>query len=367
MTNDNTIQIKNILEKSELSFNEIVTLLKADKNDRNLIYKKSAEIKEKYVGKYTYYRGLIEFSNICAKDCNYCGIRKSNKTVTRYELDQNTIVEAAKFAWENNYGSIALQGGEREDKKFVDKIDLLLKEITQVTNGELGITLSLGEQKPEVYTRWLESGAHRYLLRIETTNKDLYYKIHPHNAKHKFERRIKALHDLHDIGYQTGTGVMIGLPFQTAEDLANDLLFFKQIDADMIGMGPYIEHSETPLYQYRNNLLPLEERFNLTMKMIAVLRILMKDINIAAATAMQAIDPSGREKALKVGANIIMPNITPTLNRKNYFLYQNKPCVDEGAEDCTNCLEARINIAGDEIGYGKKGDSHHFKKRKNIE
>lgn len=367
MTNENSNLIIDILQKEELTEKDIISLLNADVFERNILYKKSAEIKEKYIGKYTYYRGLIEFSNICAKDCFYCGIRKSNKAVTRYELDEDTILEAAKFAWENNYGSIALQGGEREDKKFVDKIDSLLKKIAQETNGELGVTLSLGEQKPEVYKRWLESGAHRYLLRIETTNKDLFYKIHPQNDKHIFERRIQALKDLHDIGYQTGTGVMIGLPFQTTEDLARDLLFFKEIDVDMIGMGPYIEHSETPLYEYRNSLLPLEERFNLTMKMIAVLRILMKDINIAAATAMQAIDPSGREKALKVGANVIMPNITPTSNRKNYFLYENKPCVDESAEECTNCLEARINIAGDNIGYGKRGDSLHFKKRKNIQ
>jgi len=156
---------------------------------------------------------------------------------------------------------------------------------------------------------------------------------------------------------------MVGLPFQTYEDLADDLFFFKQFDIDMIGMGPFIEHSETPLYQYTPNLLPQVERFNLTLKMIAILRLMMKDINIAASTALQAIDPIGREKALKVGANVFMPNITPTIHRSHYQLYQNKPCIDESASDCTNCIEARIKLAGDKIAYGEWGDSKHFGKR----
>jgi len=210
---------------------------------------------------------------------------------------------------------------------------------------------------------WFNAGAHRYLLRIESSNEELYYKIHPKNRQHDFKTRLKALHDLQETGYQTGTGVMIGLPFQTFEHLADDLLFFKDFDVDMIGMGPYIEHTETPLYQHRHELLPLEERFMLTLKMIAILRIMMKDINIAAATALQAIDPVGREKAIKVGANIIMPNITPTINRENYQLYENKPCIDEGADECTNCLGARIAISGDDIGYGEWGDAPHFAAR----
>ncbi len=355
--------ISNILAKADLTKQDIVSLLKSNVEDRNELYRKSALIKEEFVGKYTYYRGLIEFSNICAKNCYYCGIRLDNKNTSRYELDEKTILSAVQFAYENNYGSVVLQGGEREDKVFVEKIDSLLKKIKKLSNGELGVTLSLGEQTKDVYNRWRESGAHRYLLRIESSNIDLYYKLHPNNKKHNFERRLEALQTLQTLEYQTGTGVMIGLPFQTYEDLANDLLFFRDFDIDMVGMGPYIEHAETPLFQHKEKLLPLTERFNLSLKMIAILRLLMKDINIAAATALQAIDPIGREKALKVGANIIMPNITPTINRKNYLLYENKPCIDEGADDCTNCLEARINIAGDTIGYGKKGDSKHYYKR----
>lgn len=352
--------IKEILSKKEFTKEDIIFLLKSNVEGRNILYKKSAEIKEKYVGKITYYRGLIEFSNKCSKNCLYCGIRRDNKKVSRYELDNETILSAVKFAHKNKYASVVLQSGEREDKKFTERIENLLRKIHKITNSELGITLSTGEQKESIFRNWHNAGAHRYLLRIETSNKNLYYKIHENNEKHNFERRLNALKNLQKIGYQTGTGVMVGLPFQNYEHLAEDLLFFRNFDIDMVGMGPYIEHAETPLFEFRKKLLPQEERFNLTLKMIAILRIMMKDINIAAATALQAIDKMGREKAIKIGANVIMPNITPSEKRKNYQLYENKPCIDEGAEDCTNCLEARINIAGDTIGYGKRGDAKHY-------
>jgi biotin synthase len=156
---------------------------------------------------------------------------------------------------------------------------------------------------------------------------------------------------------------MIGLPFQTIADLADDLIFFRDLDIDMAGMGPYIEHRDTPLYQYRGELLSLRERFQLSLRMIAALRIIMKDINIAATTALQAIDPVGREQALRVGANVIMPNLTPVKYRQDYLLYENKPCVHEEPEACKGCLETRIRMAGDEIAYGEWGDSKHFEKR----
>ncbi len=358
--------VEEILKQKDLSKDDIIQLLQTDKTERNLIYNRSANIKEQYVGKKAYYRGLIEFSNICNKNCYYCGIRAGNKNQVRYNLSDVDIINAAKFAYENKYGSIVLQSGEREDKKFINRVDNLLKKIKQLSNNELGITISLGEQTEETYRRWFESGAHRYLLRIESSTKELFEKIHPANKKHSFERRLECLHLLQKTGYQTGTGVMIGLPFQDYGHLADDLLFFKDFDIDMVGMGPYIEHKETPLYQYHNTLLPLEERFNLSLKMIAILRIIMKDINIASATALQTIDPAGREKAIKIGANVIMPNITPTIHRTNYQLYENKPCIDEGANDCSNCMEARIHLAGDEVGFGEWGDSKHYYKRQNI-
>jgi biotin synthase len=356
--------IKDILEKDDFTKEEIVVLLGSKGEDRTLLFKKSAEIKEKYIGNKVWFRGLIEFSNVCGKDCLYCGIRKSNRNVDRYNLSDEEIISAAQFAWTNRYGSIALQSGELESDFFIDRIENLVTRIKEMSGGELGITLSVGEQDYEVYRKWFDAGAHRYLLRIEATNEKLYHKIHPDNSKHDFNRRLNCLKALQDIGYQTGTGVMIGLPFQTTEDLAGDLLFMKEFNIDMCGMGPYIEHVDTPLIKYAESLMPLSERFDLTLKMIAILRIMMKDINIVAATALQAIDPIGREKAVMIGANIIMPNITPGKYRDSYKLYENKPCTDDSAEDCQSCLEARVSLANSEIVYGEWGDSQHYDKRR---
>jgi biotin synthase len=239
----------------------------------------------------------------------------------------------------------------------------LLTVIHGATGGKLRITLSCGEQSAETYKLWHDSGAHRYLLRIESSNPELYKKLHPMDENHSFQRRLDSLFSLQQCGYQVGTGVMIGLPFQTPDDLAGDLLFMQQFNIDMVGMGPYLEHEETPLYEFRDTLLPREERFQLALKMIAVLRILMKDINIAATTALQAIDKLGREKAIKIGANVIMPNITPGKYRDDYLLYQNKPCTDENPDDCKTCLEARIALADNVIAYGEWGDSKYYSVR----
>lgn len=359
-----TSDISTILEQTSFSQSDLQQLLQCEGEEMRLLFTKSGEVKKLTVGNKVYFRGLVEFSNVCDKDCYYCGIRKSNQTVRRYNLTDDEILDAARFADENRFGSVVLQSGENSSPAFSDRIESLVNQIKQLSNNRLGITLSVGEQTEPVYKRWFEAGAHRYLLRIETTNPLLYHKIHPNDQLHDFNRRLDCLHFLQNIGYQVGTGVMIGLPFQTTADLANDLLFFKQFGIDMVGMGPYIEHSETPLYEFRHELLSIQDRFDLSLKMIAVLRILMKDINIAAATALQAIDPLGREKGVKVGANIIMPNITPGFYRNDYSLYQNKPCIDEEPAQCKGCLDARIALADGEIGYGEWGDSLHFKKRK---
>jgi biotin synthase len=357
-------KISELLEQSSFKPDELASLLRTQGDDKLMLFKKGAEVKNLYVGNKVYFRGLIEFSNYCDKDCYYCGIRKSNKKVHRYNLTDKEILDAARFAYENKFGSVVLQSGEMGSPSFTKRIEQLLREIKSLSNGELGITLSVGEQDYDVYKRWFEAGAHRYLLRIETTSEELYHNIHPDNHLHDLRRRMNCLYSLREIGYQTGTGVMIGLPSQTIEDLVSDLLFMRDFDVDMVGMGPYIEHSETPLYRVRDNLLPIQERFELSLKMISVLRIMMKDINIAAATALQAIDPLGRKKAVNVGANIIMPNITPGLYRNDYTLYDNKPCIDEEPVQCIGCLDARIALAENEIGYNEWGDSKHFIARK---
>lgn len=358
------LSVKDILEKEDFTKENIIVLLNSTGEDRTLLFRKSAEIKEEYIGKKVWFRGLIEFSNICSKDCLYCGIRKGNKNLTRYNLSDDEILVAARFAFDNHYGSIALQSGELENQAVAHRIENLLNKIKDLSDGRLGVTLSVGEQEPEIYKRWFDAGAHRYLLRIEATNQSLYNKIHPFDSKHDFNRRLDCLKSLQDIGYQTGTGVMIGLPFQTMDDLAGDLLFMKNFNIDMCGMGPYIEHADTPLIEYSGELMPLKERFDLTLKMIAIIRIMMRDINIVGATALQAIDPIGREKAVKIGANILMPNITPGKYRDSYKLYDNKPCTDDSAEDCQSCLEARVSLADAEVIYDEWGDSKHYSERR---
>ena len=342
---------------------EIIELLGKRGIHQDSLFEKSRKIKVENVTNKVFFRGLIEFSNRCSKDCLYCGIRKNNKKVVRYNVSDDEILDACRFAWEKGFGSVVLQSGELTSKTFVNRVDRLLNQIKKFSNNELGITLSCGEQTKETYKRWFESGAHRYLLRIESSNRELYYKIHPENKIHSFENRIESLYYLKETGYQTGTGVMIGLPFQTMEDLAEDLLFFKRMDIDMCGMGPYIEHENTPLFQYRDLLKTKKERFELTLNMIAILRLLMPDINIAAATALEAIDPLGREKALAAGANIIMPNITPHKYLENYLLYENKPIRGEDKNQSISELEERLKNSGHEIGYNSWGDSKHFKTR----
>ncbi len=356
-------RLQEILESGVFEKEQLEFMLELDEANQKQLFQKAGDVKEKAVGNKVYFRGLIEFSNVCAKDCYYCGIRRSNKKNDRYNLTDEEILDAAAYAHNQNYASIVLQSGELANRDFTQRIDRLLQKIHQKTNGDLRVTLSLGEQSPEIYRQWYESGAHRYLLRIETTNEKLYRTIHPEDTIHSFSKRLQALETLKQTGYQTGTGVMIGLPFQTIEDLANDLLFMKQFEIDMVGMGPYVEHSDTPLYQLKKHLWPLEERFRMSLKMIAGLRLLMPKINIAAATALQTIDKIGREKAIRAGANVIMPNITPGQYRDSYKLYDNKPCTDENADDCTNCLNIRIGMTGNQIGLGEWGDSAFFKEK----
>lgn len=355
-----------MLAQDAFSREDIVYLLKTDKQEALELYKKAEEVKRDAVGKKTYFRGLLEFSNICAKNCFYCGIRRANGRTERYFMSEDEVLEQVKYAIDNHFASVVLQSGERTDKKFTGQVQHLLERISEIAAGEeIGITLSMGEQSRETFENWFKAGANRYLIRIEASNEKLYSKLHPNDAIHDYHRRLEAIKTLQDIGYQTGTGVMIGLPFQTYEDLADDLLFMKNNDIDMVGMGPYIEHQDTPLYQYRHQLLPKQKRFELSLKMVAILRIMMKDINIAATTAMQTLDPVGREKAIKVGANVIMPNLTPVKYREGYLLYEDKPCLDEEVEECQSCLEARIALAGDDIGYDELGSSKHYYKRMN--
>lgn len=351
----------------ELSPSEMGQLLEVtDDEQMQLLFDCAYRIKEKYVGNVAYFRGIIECSNICVKDCFYCGIRKSNKNVERFVMSEDEMIKEALWAYENEYGSVVIQSGERQDIEYIEKIERVLYAIKEKTNNELGITLSLGEQTEDVYKRWFDAGAHRYLLRIETTNPTLFKQIHPNDELHDFETRKNCLKLLRKVGYQVGTGVMMGLPNQTTEDMVNDILFLKEIDVDMVGMGPYIPHKDTPMGKvvaaYDNE--QKRKALELALRMISLVRITLKDVNIAASTALQALKHTGREAGLKAGANIIMPNVTETEYRPNYQLYDNKPCTDENSSLCRGCLSKRIGGIGETIGFNQWGDSPHFRNRR---
>ena len=230
--------VDEILAKKTFSKEDLIILLQLEGDDKQKLFHESARIKEKHIGNIVHLRGLIELSNICRKDCLYCGIRISNKNTKRYNLSDDEVMQCADFAYKSNYGSIVIQSGELMKDTFVDRIECLLRNIKKQTNNELGITLSLGEQSEETYSRWFIAGAHRYLLRIEASNRELYAKLHPADKNHDYDYRLNCLHLLKKIGFQVGTGVMIGMPFQTMEDLADDLIFMKDLDIDMCGMGP---------------------------------------------------------------------------------------------------------------------------------
>ena len=340
---------------------DMIYLLESDQqDDYDKLMEAAYAMKNANVGHKAYYRGIIEFSNICAKDCYYCGIRASNGKVSRFAMSIEEIVECAELSWKMNYGSVVLQSGERTDEEFVSFVEEAILAIKKMSNNELGITISLGEQSEETYQRWYAAGAHRYLIRIETSNNELYKTLHPRD--HDFDERYECLNRLRRAGYQVGTGVMIGLPGQTMEDLVNDIIFFKEQDIDMIGMGPYIPHHDTPMASEVKDFNK-ERQLRLGLKMIALARLYLKDVNIASTTALQALLHEGRELGLQAGANIIMPNITHTKYRDGYKLYDNKPCTDENATMCRACLEGRIGKIGEDIGYSEWGDSPHYKKR----
>ena len=335
--------------------NSLEEMLSAEGDaELSALFAKAYQIKLDNIGPLVSIRGLIEAGNVCAKDCFYCGIRKSNAKVERYALDEDEIVRLAEVAKGFGYASVVIQSGEVESETHTQSIERVVRRIAAM---DMGITLSLGEQEEDVYRRWRDAGATRYLLRIETSNEELYRRLHP--ASHSWRRRVECLRLLRKFDYQVGTGVMCGLPGQTIGDLARDIRFFADEDVDMIGMGPFIPHPDTPMAASFDP----EERLRLGLKMIAAARITLPKVNIAAATALQALADDGRERGLKAGANVLMPNITETGYRRKYQLYAGKPCLDENASLCRNCLDRRIASIGEKILYGERGDSRRYFER----
>lgn len=359
-------RLERLLAREHFSREEIIALLSLDgARERERLRAAAFRRTTRLLGGQVYYRGLVEFSNRCACDCLYCGLRRGNRGLERYRLSREEIVEAALWCARAGYGSCVLQAGECRDPDFSDLVAAVVAEIKEKSRGPalprgLGITLSVGEQDPATYRRFFAAGAHRYLLRIETANPDLFARLHP--REQGFDRRLACLESLRAIGYQVGTGVMIGLPGQAVADLADDILFFARHDVDMVGMGPYIVHRQAPLAAA--GMMAPGPLLDLSLRMIAVTRLVLGDVNIAATTALQALAADGRERGIAHGANVVMPNVTPPAVRARYQIYEGKPCLDEGREDCLACLRGRVTGAGRSVARNAWGDAPHFARRR---
>lgn len=317
---------------SEFSRNDIIEVLKDDSNN-DWLFSLADKTREEYVGDEVHLRGLIEFSNICKRQCKYCGLRCEDKFIDRYRISKENIISYAEHAVNMGYKTIVLQSGEDE----YYNTDLMCEIIEGIKKLGVALTLSIGEKTYEEYKAFKEAGADRYLIRIETTDKTLYNQMHPNM---NFDNRVRCLENLGRLGYEVGTGCLVGLPNQTIESLADDILFFKEINADMVGIGPFIPHPHTPLKDSATG------SFTLALKVMALTRILLKDINIPATTAMETLNPNGRIIALQSGANVVMPNVTTTEYRAKYEIYPNKICINENPDKCKGCISAKIQSIG---------------------
>ena len=325
---------------TEFTKKEIVDILKDD-SQNEWLFSLADKVRRENVGDEVHLRGLIEFSNICHCFCKYCGLRCENKELDRYRILPDDIVKYAQKAVEMGYKTIVLQSGE--DAFYTREI--LCDIIKRIKELDVALTLSIGERSFDDYKAFRDCGADRYLIRIETTDRDLYKKMHPNMS---FDNRVRCLKDLGKLGFEVGTGCLVGLPEQTVESLADDILFFKEINADMVGIGPFIAHPHTPLKDIPNG------NFTLALKVMALTRILLKNINIPATTAMETLNPNGRIIALQSGANVVMPNVTTTEYRAKYEIYPNKICINENPSQCFHCISGKIKSIGRTVstGYG---------------
>lgn len=311
--------------------------------EKKYLMQKAKETSEKTYANKVFMRGLIEFTNYCMKDCYYCGIRRSNKKATRYRLSLQDILGCCKMGYELGYRTFVLQGGE--DPYYTD--DAIVEMVISIKEEypDCALTLSIGEKSYESYKRYFEAGADRYLLRHETADEGHYGKLHPESMS--LSHRKECLFNLKEIGFQVGSGFMVGTPYQTEENLADDLLFLKSLNPHMVGIGPFIPHKDTDFKDERQGTLEL------TLLMIALTRLLLPKALIPSTTALGTIDPLGREKGLSAGANVVMPNLSPQNVRDKYLLYDNKICIGDEAAECRYCIEKRIQNAGFEVDMAR--------------
>jgi len=323
------------LEKDELS----LLLNNFTPQTSEYLYEKARDVSQGFFGNKVYTRGLIEFTNYCKNDCYYCGIRASNKNVDRYRLSLSDIVDCCKSGYSLGFRTFVLQGGEDSGYSDEDVVEIIRS--IKDRYPDCAITLSLGEKSHESYLNYFKNGADRYLLRHETANSEHYSKLHPRNLT--LDRRKKCLRDLKNIGYQVGTGFMVGSPYQTIENIVEDLIYVQEIAPQMIGIGPYIPHQDTPFASQKAGSLEL------SLFLIGILRLMNPNTLIPATTSLGTIDPNGRELGILAGANVVMPNLSPIGVRKKYQLYDNKICTGEEAAECKVCLQNRMKNIGYEI------------------
>ena len=344
--------LKQLIDKLEqeqiLSSEELIRLLQKyeDKDLQKYLFKKSCAIRHHYYGNDVYIRGLIEFTNYCKNDCYYCGIRKSNPHISRYRLTKEDILSCCASGYELGFRTFVLQGGEDgyySDDRMTDIVSSIKKKYP-----DCAITLSIGERSRESYQRFFDAGAERYLLRHETYNWDHYRFLHPQqlSARH----RQQCLFDLKDIGYQVGTGFMVGSPGQTFEYLAEDLQFLKELNPQMVGIGPFIPHHDTHFRDEPAGSLEL------TLFLLGIIRLMLPKVLLPATTALGTISPLGRERGIQAGANVVMPNLSPVGVRKDYSLYDNKICTGDEAAECRMCMQHRMESIGYQVKVSR-GDS----------
>ncbi|MBQ3429575.1 MAG: [Mogibacterium sp.] len=314
------------------------------------ISEKARKVREAYYGKDVYLRGLIEISNICRNNCYYCGIRSGNTNCERYRLSKEQILSCCDIGYELGFRTFVMQGGE--DPFYTDELIVSIIGDIKKKYPDCAVTLSMGEFEKESYQKFFDAGADRYLLRHETADKAHYEMLHP--AGMSFEHRMKCLRDLKEIGYQVGTGMMVGSPYQTAEHLVKDLRFLKEFRPHMVGMGPFIPHHDT---QYADRPAGTVE---MTVRLLAIIRLLLPDVLLPATTALGTIDPVGREKGLLAGANVIMPNLSPADVRAKYLLYDNKKVTGDEAAEAVREMEKRIASVGYEAVVAR-GDHADFR------
>lgn len=347
MTTDNRQLINRLKEQQSLTKPEWIQLISGRTPElAEYLFLLAREERHRYYGHDVYVRGLIEFTNYCRNDCFYCGIRKSNGKAVRYRLDEEEILSCCQNGYRLGFRTFVLQGGE--DAYFTDeKLVHVLRSIKKLY-PDCAITLSVGERSYDSFKRLFDAGADRYLLRHETCNASHYSRLHPPSLN--ASTRQQCLWDLKEIGYQVGTGFMTGSPYQTAEHLAEDMLFIKKLNPHMVGIGPFIVHHDTPFADKCSGTLEL------TLFMLGLLRLMLPKVLLPATTALGTIDSKGRELGILAGANVVMPNLSPVNVRKDYSLYDNKICTGDEAAECRKCLEKRVESIGYRI-VTARGDS----------